>query len=119
MKQTRISLVGFLLSFSAIHLPTTSAQATPSESPPPPTIEARLSQLTNLVRQCEQQLPEADRFSDEQVLAKGFADGHDAGWRRSSHSGWADGRHGGEFRNSNPWRDGWRDGRRFFDWPND
>lgn len=121
MKTTRISLVGFLLSFSALNLPAPPAQAATSDSTSsatsPSTIEERLSKLTAQLRQREQQRPDVNQFDPDQLMAKGFADGDNRGWRRSNHSGWADGRHGGEFRNHNPWRDGWRDGHRFFDWP--
>jgi rSAM-associated Gly-rich repeat protein len=79
------------------------------------TVESRLSRLTELIREREQQL-DADPLSADELLAKGFLDGDDRGWRRSRHSGWADGAHGGDFRNSNPWRNGWRDGGSFFNW---
>jgi rSAM-associated Gly-rich repeat protein len=114
MKKTRISLVGFLMSLSAFNIPVPTEAAAPETTPP--TVEERLSSLTARIWEREQQLPEAERLSADQLIAKGFADGDDRGWRRSRHSGWIDGAHGGEFRNSDPWRNGWRDGHRFFDW---
>ena len=136
MKQTRIGLVSFLLAFAALKapaaeahpsmpadsaLPTTEAVNTDenlkqnSEPSSEQTVESRLSRLTELIREREQQL-DADPLSADELLAKGFLDGDDRGWRRSRHSGWADGAHGGDFRNSNPWRNGWRDGGSFFNW---
>jgi len=114
MKKTRISLVGFLMSFSAFNLPAPKAEAVVLDATPP-TIEERLSNLTAKIREQEQQLPEADRLNADQLMARVFADGDDRGWRRSRHSGWIDGRDG-DFRNYDPWRNGWRDGHRFFDW---
>lgn len=102
------------MSFSAFNHLAPKAEAAPDATPP--TIEERLSNLTARIREQEQQLPEADRLSSDQLMASGFADGDDRGWRRSRHSGWIDGSHGGEFRNSDPWRNGWHDGHRFFDW---
>ncbi|MBV8884809.1 MAG: rSAM-associated Gly-rich repeat protein [Chroococcidiopsidaceae cyanobacterium CP_BM_RX_35] len=114
--KNRISLVGFLLSLSAFNIPpTTPASAAESA---PQTIEERLSRLTALIREREQQLPETSELgANELTIAKGFADGDDRGWRRSRDNGWFDGRqHGGQFKNSDPWRNGWGDGQRFFDW---
>ena len=125
MKQTRIGLVSFLLAFAALKtpaaeahpsmpadsaLPTTEAvniDENPGQNSEPSseqTVESRLSKLTELIRE------------REQLLARGFLDGDDRGWRRSRNSGWADGSRGGDFRNSNPWRNGWRDGGSFFNW---
>lgn len=140
MKQTRIGLVSFLLAFAALKVPAAEAHPSmPADSALPTpeamkieqnpgqnseqnsepsserTVESRLSKLTGLIRQREQQL-DADPLSADELLAKGFLDGDDRGWRRSRHSGWADGAHGGDFRNSNPWRNGWRDGGSFFNW---
>lgn len=115
MKKTRISLVGFLMSFSALNLPAPKAEAAVPDATPP-TIEERLSNLTAKIREQEQQLPEADRINADELMARGFADGDDRGWRRSRHSGWFDGEDGFDFRNADPWRNGWRDGHRFFDW---
>lgn len=113
--KTRISLVSFLLSLSAFNLPTTTTPALATESAPQ-TIEERLSRLTALIREREQQLPAASEIEmKESTIAKGFADGGDRGWRRSRDNGWYNGRHG-EFKNSDPWRNGWGDGSRFFDW---
>lgn len=133
MKRTRISLVGFLLSFAALRVPPAEAHPSVPADPALPTlegpaidgqdlkeqtVEARLNKLTAAIREREQQL-QADPLHADELIAKGFLDGDDRGWRRSRHSGWVDGRHGNDFRNSDPWRDGWRDGHRFFDWPND
>ncbi|MBW4465556.1 MAG: rSAM-associated Gly-rich repeat protein [Pegethrix bostrychoides GSE-TBD4-15B] len=136
VKQTRIGLVSFLLAFAALKAPAAEAHplmpadsALPtteavnmdenlkqnSEQSSEQTVESRLSKLTKLIREREQQL-DADPLSADELLAKGFLDGDDRGWRRSRHSGWADGAHGGDFRNSNPWRNGWRDGGSFFNW---
>lgn len=127
MKQTRIGLVGLLMSFAAFKIPGAEAHSsvvTPDSTPPKieeqniqQNTEARLTKLTAMIREREQQ-QEADRLDTDELIAKGFLDGDDRGWRRSSRSGWADGRDG-NFRNSQPWRNGWRDGHRFFDWPND
>lgn len=114
MKKTRISLVGFLMSFSAFNHAAPEAKAAVPDTTPP-TIEERLSNLTAKIREQEQQLPEADQLSADQLMARGFADGDDRGWRRSRHSGWIDGRDF-DFRDHDPWRNGWHDGHRFFDW---
>jgi rSAM-associated Gly-rich repeat protein len=143
MKQTRIGLISFLLSLAALKTPEAAAHpaiSTPdstlatieeysieqnteqnaeqnAEQSAKPTVDSRLTNLTERIREREQQL-ETNPLNADELIAKGFADGDDRGWRRSRHSGWYDGRRG-EFRNSDPWRNGWRDGHRFFDWPND
>jgi rSAM-associated Gly-rich repeat protein len=129
MKKTRISLVGFLLSFSALNAPAPAAavksvpQVAPEQSMPEPsadttspaapeipqTIEGRLSRLTALIREREQQLPEASDSPDSKQIARAFLDGDNRGWRRNRRNSWLDGDHG-SFRNSNPWRNGWGDG---------
>lgn len=109
---TRTSLVGFFLAVSALSLPAAAANSlTPKTDAP--TIESRLSRLTQAIRERTEQLPEASDFTSEEI-AFGWGDGRGRrGWVNAGRGGWANGNRGG-FINRNPWRNGWGDRGGFF-----
>jgi len=119
----RISFVGFLITLSALSVPSVAlGAASPSANsessvPPSLTIEARLSRLSEALQARVEQLPAATRAGSEQLLAIGFADGGGRGWVNGGRGGWADG-HGGSFANRNAWGNGWADGGGFANWRN-
>ncbi|MFM7441559.1 MAG: GrrA/OscA1 family cyclophane-containing rSAM-modified RiPP, partial [Snowella sp.] len=79
---TRTSLVGFLLAVSALSLPAAAANSpTPDTEATAPTIESRLSRLTQAIRERTQQLPETSDLTSEEI-AFGWADG------RGGRRGW-------------------------------
>jgi rSAM-associated Gly-rich repeat protein len=128
LKITTTGLVGFLLALSTLNMPKADAAAEPDV---PKTIEARLSALTEALRQKEAQLdtapPETLPSAMEDVInlarvSWGNGSGHGA-WRNGGfnnggfrNGGWYNGgfrnggfRNGG-FRNGGFRNGGWRDG---------
>ncbi|MBW4551272.1 MAG: rSAM-associated Gly-rich repeat protein [Aphanocapsa sp. GSE-SYN-MK-11-07L] len=123
---TTTGLVGFLLALSTLNLPKAEAAASPDELAAPQTVEARLSALTETLRQKEAQLdtvpPETlpSAIEDVMNLARvSWGNGNGRGaWRNGGfrnggfrNGDWNNGgfRNGG-FRNGG-WRNGgWRDG---------
>mgnify|MGYP002777016023 CR=1 FL=1 len=106
----KTGLVGFLLILAALSIPAT-AQATPEQ---PTTIEARLSRLSSAMRERIEQLPSPEQ--DPTLQAIGWGDGRgNRGWVNSRVGGWADGSRG-SFANARPWRNGWSDFGRFYNY---
>ena len=83
---TKTSLVGLLLTLSALNMPVASASTTPLTEP---TIEARLTRLSAALRERADQLPDA--LTPEQKVAIGWADGGGRDWANGRGRGWADG----------------------------
>lgn len=108
---TKTSLVGFLLALSTLSLPD-AATATPPEKP---TIEGRLTRLTEAVRERESQLNHPSEPIEGQI-ARGWADGRGRSWVNGRGLGWSNGNNwrNGNWRNGNNWRNGWSDRGGFF-----
>lgn len=107
---TRTSLVGFLLALSALSAPSAIATA-PSTTQP--TIDARLTRLSTVLRERANQLPDS-ALTPDQRIAIGWADGSGRDWVNGrGGGGWADGRNG-DWVNRNNWRNGWADGGGFW-----
>ncbi len=126
---TTTGLVGFLLALSTLNLPKADAAASPTETPR--TVEARLSALTETLRQKEAQLdtvpPETlpSAIEDVMNLARvSWGNGNNrAGWGNGGfrnggfrnggfrNGGWNNGGwNNGGFRNGGFRNGGWRDG---------
>ena len=100
---TRVSFVGFLLAVSALNVSTANATTQqPTSAQTSPTIESRLSRITDAMKEREIEQPEASERSAGDQIARGFANG-----RRG---GWVNGRRGG-FGNRR-----WGDGGRFYNY---
>lgn len=95
-----------------------------------PTIEARLTRLSQAIHERANQL--SDLTTPDQRVAIGWADGSgrdwangrgrgwadgygDRGWTNTRGGGWGDG-HGGGWANVNPWRNGWADRGGFYNY---
>ncbi len=120
---TKTSLMGFLIALSAISTvaateATAATQATNNATPPiPQTIEGRLSRLSAAIQARAEGLA-ADQLTPEQLIARGWADGHGRDWVNGRGGrGWADG-NGRSWVNGNSWRNGWADGGGFANWRN-
>jgi rSAM-associated Gly-rich repeat protein len=104
-------LVGFLLALSTLGIASKAQGATDS---PPTTVEARLSRLSQALRERSSEFAASDLPLEGDLLARGWADGRgNRGWVDGRRGGWVNG-HGGSFVNSNPWRNGWLDRGGFF-----
>ncbi len=100
---THTGLVGLLLALSAVTATATVSQAASSTTVPdgaiatPATVEARLTRLTDAIRQMETQLPSSVNLPQEIRVAAGFANTVGRG-------GWVNGGGGGGF--ANAWGNG-------------
>ncbi len=94
---TRVSFVGFLLAVSALNISTANAtteQLTSAQTSP--TIESRLSRITDAIKDREIEQPEASERQSGDQIARGFANGRRGGWVNGHRGGfgnrrWGDG----------------------------
>lgn len=106
---TRTSFVSFLLVLSALSV---SGAAAPNIPVGQSTIEARLSRLSNVLRERANQLP--DSALTDQRIALGWGDGRGRDWVNGrGGGGWADG-YRGDWVDGRNWRNGWADGGGFW-----
>jgi rSAM-associated Gly-rich repeat protein len=103
-------LLGFLLSLSALSIPTSNAMNQPN---PSPSIEGRLNRITAVIRQRETQLQNAAKPGEDMLIARGFADGSAGGsFNQGARFGTATGPGGSTFNDAHPaygGAAGWRD----------
>jgi rSAM-associated Gly-rich repeat protein len=123
---TTTGLVGFLIALSALNL--SKAEATinqPTTQPAQSTIEQRLSRISALIKEQENQMQDSSDAIDRALMIAGFANrgggggfanrGGGGGFvNRGGGGGFVNRGGGGGFVNVNPWRNGWADGGGFF-----
>ena len=102
-RKSNLSLVGFLATLTALEVAAPAARALTAQ-PPPLTVEARLSRLSDTLKNRVDNLSETNPSNPEiGEIAQGFVN-------RGGGGGFVNRGGGGGFINRRPWRNGWGDG---------
>ncbi len=108
------SIMGFLLTLSALNAPATNAAHQPNTEPTQVSIEERIANINANIKDREDSLSDSSAIESDPSIVAGWANRSGGGsWVNGRRTGWLDG-HGGSFVNRNPWRNGWRDGGSFW-----
>ena len=108
------SIMGFLLTLSALNAPATNAALQANTEPTQVSIEERIANINANIKDREEKLSDSPAIESDPSIVAGWADRSGGGsWVNARRGGWADG-HGGGFVNRNPWRNGWGDGGSFW-----
>ena len=108
MKPTKITWIGFLVTLSALTIPSkTIAHNKPVSEDKFPSIESRLTRIAKVLQQKENELSSKDDINKPLQIAGGWGKGPRGGFaNRSGGGGFVNRAGGGGFLNKRGWKDG-------------